>query len=302
MAENYWTNDPSSPTQELRNPYGAVLQTRPNPNYNKPAATSGQQNGSGAGITGVYNQAVGQQAKDYSNIMDQYGRIGAAAQSPGQTVTPTPISPQSYTYTPSPQLMQSISNLQGLSQTGGYAPGDLADIRARSIAPIRSIYSSAQQNIDRNRVLRGSSTGYAATKAKMARDLAQQISDTTTNANAAIAGDVAKNKIGIAPAYAQAAGAESSLSNQYGRANTDTANDFSKFNANQVMDAAKINQGASGQALDATRGMASLYGTTPALASLYGSQALQSTQLQNLMKQQAQSGQGDIVGQILRSL
>lgn len=285
-----------------RNPFGGTYLIKEGSGTAPSAPSVPNQIGNLTPNYDVYNQAVSQQAKDYGFIMDQYGNIASSAKAPGQTVNPTPISPQNYTYAPSANVTQALSALSNLTQTGGYSASDIQNLRARAVSPIRSVYSSANEQIDRNRVLRGSSTAYGSTKAKLARDMAQQISDANINANASIADSQARNRVASAPAYASAAGAESALSNQYGRMNTDTANDFSKFNANLPLEAAKINQGANATALDAVKGMASLYGTTPALAALYGSQAMQSADMQNRFNQQGRQQAGSVIGDIVRSL
>lgn len=115
-----------------------------------------------------------------------------------------------------------MSGYQDFAKTGGYSPDDIQNIRARAVSPLRSIYSSANQDIDRQRSLQGGySPNYTASKAKMARELGSGIADASTNANAAIA---------------------------------------------EMQHAGKL-QGLQGQN--------QLYGTTPALASLYGNQALE---------------------------
>lgn len=272
--------------------------TAPKPPTN--TVQPGQQNPLG-GIYGVYNTAVGTQAKDYGNIMNQYGQL--ASSTANQPVATQTYSPQTYTYAPTQQAMNSIGTLGTMTQTGGYNPGDLQAIRSRATQPIRSVYDSASRNIDRNVSLRGGSgLGYQATKAKMARDMAQQISDATINSEAAIAGDVARNKINIAPSYASAAGAESSLKNQYGARATDVINEASRFNAQSPYEAARINQQGVGNQADILRGETSLYGTTPALASLYGSQALNSAQLQQQNEENNRRLGTNIVSQILGSL
>jgi hypothetical protein len=105
------------------------------------------------------------------------------------------------------------------SQTGGYSPEDLANIRARAISPTRAVYANAQANIDRQRGLQGGySPNYTAATAKMSRDLSQNISDTNTNANAAIAEMVQRGKLsglqGLGQTTAQGAGALTGLFGQ----------------------------------------------------------------------------------------
>jgi len=174
------------------------------------------------GVTGAYglaNTAINQQAGDYSNIMKGYQDL---ASSPG------------------------YQNTANLAMSGGYSPEDISSIRERGISPIRSIYASANRDVDRQKAIQGGySPNYAAVKAKMAREMSDTISNQETNVNAGLAERIAQNKIQMAPQFA--AQAEKPLQNQQ-----------------------------------------SLYGTTPALSSLFGNQALQAAQLQNNINQAPQ--------------
>lgn len=181
----------------------------------------------------LYNTAVGQNAEDYSSIMKGYKDLLARSQSPTSDYT------------------QSMGNLRELSKSGGYTPEGIAEIRARGVSPIRSIYAGANRDIDRQRSLQGGySPNYGALKAKMARELSSSIGNQMTNINADIAQRVAGNRLGIAGTYSSAARDP----NQPG--------------------------------MEALRGMTSLYGTIPAMASTFGNQALQGAQLQNQITNQ----------------
>lgn len=80
--------------------------------------------------------------------------------------------------------------------------------------------------------------------------------------------------------------------NRANEMNWSNANDVNRFNAQGANDTARFNQGLSQQRfgnqqniLDAMR---SLYGTTPALANLFGNQAMQGAEFQNQVNQQNQ--------------
>jgi hypothetical protein len=221
----------------------------------------------------LYNTAVGQQAQDYSGLMQGYKNLLSGVKTP-QQIQSQSYSPQGYipqTYTPqqiqattsykpqsySPQqlstpitqqyqqsgaLSGAMGNLADLSQTGGYSPQDIADLRARGISPIRSIYASAQQNVDRQRALQGGySPNYGAVSAKMARELSDQIGNQVTNINAGIAQNVAQNKLAIAPTYASEAAGQSNLSNQMGQTNAGIMNQANQFNTGQSNQANQYN-------------------------------------------------------------
>jgi hypothetical protein len=167
----------------------------------------------GSGVTGsygLYNTAVGQQATDYGNIMKGYQNLSS---SPG------------------------YQNTANLAQTGGYSDADQAAIRERGISPIRSIYASAQQNVDRNKALQGGySPNYGAVQAKMSRDMSTQIGDQTTKVNADLAQNIAQNKMQMAPQFA--AQAAQPLQNQQSLYGTTPA--LSNLFGNQALQAGQL--------------------------------------------------------------
>lgn len=248
----------------------------------------------------TFTAAANTQASDYDRIMQGYADLGNFYKNNPITATPvsyTPISPTTTPYSESPDVTQSLSTLQGLSATGGYSAADIADIRARDISPIRSIYANAQENVDRQRALQGGyDPSYNATQASMARDEASQISDVTTAANADIAQSVVQNKLAAATPYASAASAESSRKTAVDQANAAAINEINaanaarststgEFNAQLGLEAGLANrQGLTG----ALAGSTSLYGTTPALTTTFGNQVMQATnanQQQQLLNQ-----------------
>lgn len=129
-----------------------------------------------SGAFGLYNTAVEQQAKDYDNIMSGYKGFNSSAP---------------------------MQNFGELAATGGYSEADKQNIRERDVSPIRSIYASANRDVDRQKAIQGGySPNYGAVKAKMARDLSQTIGDRVTATNAGIAQNVAQNRVGLAPSFA----------------------------------------------------------------------------------------------------
>lgn len=201
----------------------------------------------------IANTATEQQAGDYGNIMNAYKNLLSSSQG----ITP---------YSASGARQPAIQNLAGLAQTGGYDAAGLADLRERAISPIRSIYAGANRDVDRQRALQGGfSPNYAATKAKMARELSSGISDQMRNVNADIAERVASGRMAAASPYANILNAQAGAEDE-----------ASQFNR-QIVPNMKLN---------ALQGMTSLYGTTPALVNTFGNQALQAAQLQNQVNQQ----------------
>jgi hypothetical protein len=81
-----------------------------------------------------------------------------------------------------------MGQYQGFAKDGGFSPMDLANIRARAVAPIRGVYAGANREVDRQRALQGGySPGYGVLKSRMARDMSSGLSDATTNAEGMIA-------------------------------------------------------------------------------------------------------------------
>lgn len=190
-----------------------------------------------------FSTAANKQGSDYDTIMNNYKTMFNAPPS-------TPIS-----YTGSPDVTSAMSNLNNLATTGGYSDQNINDIRARGIAPIRAIYSQAQEGLNRQKSIQGGySPNFNAASAKMAREQSNLISDKSTDINSGIVEAVNRNRLTASSPYASLASGEA------GR-----QLDTSQFNANL------FNQDKSRQ-LAATEGMKGIYGTNPALTSVFGNQ------------------------------
>lgn len=115
----------------------------------------------------------------------------------------------------------SFSGFQDFSKTGGFSAADLANIRARAVSPVRSVYANAQQNVNRQRSLQGGySPGFGVLQARMAREQGQGISDASINAEGDIARMVQQGKLsglqGMAGTEAQTSGSTTSGSSSSG--------------------------------------------------------------------------------------
>jgi hypothetical protein len=238
-----------------------------------------------------FTSAADQQAGDYDKIMGMYGDIyNKNNNNPlrAQSVGISSIAPQLTQYSRSADVGSALSNLKDLSETGGYSTQGIADLRARGISPIRSIYGTAQRNLDRSRALSGGySPNYGAVSAKMARDEASSIGNAISNVNAGIAQNVASNRLSAAPNYASAAEGENAARTASEQKNADVINQINEYNANNSLDTQKFNSsqnlaaqtGQRNSQLGAVEGMRSLYGTTPALTNTFGNQVVQAAQL-----------------------
>lgn len=226
------------------------------------------------GNPNTFTTAANQQAGDYDKIMKNYETLFNQGRT--NPLSYTNIAPTTSNYQQSSSQNQALGDLSELSATGGYSPEGIAALRERGISPIRSVFSSAQRNIDRAKGLSGGySPNYAAVTAKMAREQASEIGNQMNNVNAGIAQNVAANRIAATPAYASAANTESGMRNASLTHNADVYNDINKFNAANALDAQKTNRGNQ---LGAVQGMTNLYGTTPALTKTFGDQIMQATQ------------------------
>lgn len=219
-----------------------------------------------------FSAAAETQAGDYDRIMDAYKQLGT------RQTTFNPLTPQlAPDYNPSAGTQTAISNLSDLSTTGGYTPSGIADIRARGIAPVRSIYASAQQGLQRQKNLSGGySPNFAAASAKMARESSDIIAQKETDVNAQIAENVARNRLSGSGALASAAGESDRARMAREEQNTNIVNQINQLNESIRLQV----QAANNQNLLASaEGMKSLYGTTPALTNMFGNQVAEATQL-----------------------
>lgn len=197
-------------------------------------------------------------------------------------------------YQRSPDMAAAGANLNELSQTGGYTPQGISDLRSRGISPIRSVYANAMQNVNRQKSLQG---GYApnaiASLAHLTRGLSNDVSQGTQNVNANIAQNVAGNRMGIAGTYGNFASGETGMMNEAARFNAGSANN----NLGALVSLYGMQQNKEAGALE---GMRSLYGTTPANPALYGQQALNTAQLEEQQRARKQQGSGALINSYMQ--
>ena len=247
----------------------------------------------------IYNTAVEKQAGDYDAIMGKYGQVFNETDPTGSASGRrqfTPYTADQTAYSKSPDTTAALANLQGLTQTGGLSEGDQQNLRARGVSPIRAMYATAQRDMDRQRRLGGGySPNYGAVTSRFARDQSSLMADQLDKTNAGIAEMVQRGKLSTAPQYAGAAQQESELAHNIGLSNTAARNEAKRFNAQNLFESERLNRG---DRLGAVQGMTNLYGTTPALANLYGSQAMNTAQFQNDVNQQKKrTAAGIVAGQ-----
>ena len=200
-----------------------------------------------------YQNAVGQQTGDYNNMMNQYKDI---YNRPDVTMSPEYKA----------RVDSALGGYQNFANTGGFSPQDIQDIRARDIAPTRSIYQRGTDELRRQAALTGNAANIPSAISRMARQGSAAISDANINANAGIAQQVQQGKLAGLGGLSSVGMGQEGLQNQ-----------IDQFNNNRLLAAAE--------------GMRSLYGTNPALASMFGNQVLTSTgqgnQIEDMQQQLA---------------
>jgi hypothetical protein len=189
-----------------------------------------------------FGRAAETQYGDYNDIMSRYGQAASGGMPGGQVSYSDPFN--------------SYGGYTEFSQTGGYSPTDIANMRARGTSPVRAAYANAQREIGRGRSLQGGySPNAAAAQVKMAREQGQSGADAMQNVEAGLA--EAKNR-GRLAGLSGMAGIEGQR--------LDAQLQAGMFNAREQ----NYNQ------QNALNGMANLYGTTPAMAATFGNQLNQS--------------------------
>lgn len=253
-----------NPAQQVINQASTAYQSTTEPSAAENAAA-----GTTAQFQQNYNDSVGSAKQDYGNIMNAYGDFSKNLQVPHITAQRPEELNESYGY-----LREAMPGYRDFASTGGYSPTDVQELRARGIAPIRSAYGGTMRQLDQARSLGGDggSPNYIAARSRAQRELPGQMADAMTTVNADLANAIRQGKMfGLS-----------------GMTNTgSTMGGLASADAGRTLQADMSNQNADMQAnqmrLASLGGQASLYGTTPGMASMFGNQALQSQQNLNAM-------------------
>lgn len=290
---------------DVQNSYDKFLQGMPNqaslystflgPKY---AGGTQQQTTGGGGTTSASNDPVDQ-------LFAKYGATDTGA---GSGVTDASYWKQKYQSTGDPYYLgrleddlkgqgmdtgaqsggygrgaidKAIAGYSDFADTGGFTPQNIADMRARAVAPIRSMAQTNTDEINRQAAIRG--TGYspntAAAIAKVARDANYSAGDTATNAEANLAQLTQQGKL-----YGLGGLSSTGLSDQ--------ATNLANATQNRGLDLSAIGQSGQ-QQLGGLAGKTSMYGTTPGLTNMFGNQVLgagsQANQIGGLGNQLAQT-------------
>lgn len=252
-----------------------------------------------------YNTAASRNMADYGDIMAGYKNFSSNLKPPTRfsfervnAERPKELG-EAYGY-----LREAAPGYREFASTGGYSPQDIQELRARDMAPIRSAYGNTMMEMDRARSLggNGGAPNYIAAASRAQRELPGQMADAMTGVNANLADAIRKGKL------AGLAGI-SGIGSEMGG--------LSSAESNRMLQAAMANQGADIQTqgmgeeslqnnyrnqLAGLGGQASLYGTTPGMASTFGNQALNAWQQRAAMEQSRnQFGLGMLDAQIRSS-
>lgn len=242
------------------------------------------------GSPSIANAAIQQSSQDYDKIMGAYDSLLGAAKASREAATRSQpiqsetVAPNLLSYSQSPALSNAIGEFGNIARGGGLLGNEEADLRARAISPIRSIYANAKRNLDRQKNLQGGySPNYAAASAKMAREQSSLIGDAATDANARIAEMKQSGRLQAMPQYSGMLAGEEAARRNIEAANAAEMSRVSEGNRDWSMRAKMFRDETEADAFmreqNAIEGMRSLYGTTPANSALYGSQQVQQQQL-----------------------
>lgn len=224
---------------------------------------------------GNYNTAVGQNTKDYGNIMGGYQDYMQNIPKPTQFAwnkvdasRPAELG-ESYD-----TLRSALPGYREFAATGGYSPQDIQELRARGTSPIRAAYGNANMQLDRSKALGSGGANYNAAAAKMARESAYGMSDAMTNVNAGLADAIRQGRLsglagvsGIGSTMGGLSSAEAQRMLQANMANSQGSLQAAGMSEQSMQDSMR-------NRLAGLSGQTSLYGTTPAMSAMFGNQAL----------------------------
>jgi len=180
----------------------------------------------------------------------------------------------------------SYTGFQDFSNTGGYSPQDISNLRARGTAPIRAAYANAEREIARQRSLQGGYSPNAfALQGRMAREQGQLGADAMQNVEAGMIDTRNANKFkgleGMSDIEKQRLAGDldvqkynANAKNTAAQSNAGARNAAAAGSASNAMNAAAASRGDQFRAL---AGMTSLYGTNPGMSETFGNQLLSAT-------------------------
>lgn len=233
-----------------------------------------------------YNKSVYRQQGDYGDIMSSYDNFANSGGPSNfsfknvQAKTPDELK-ESYGY-----LREAAPGYRGFADNGGYSAQDVQELRARGVSPIRSAYGNSMMEMDRARSLggNGGATNYIAAASKAQRELPGQMADAMTNVNAGLAESIREGKKfglqGLTQTGSTMGGLSSADAERILRA--DLSNQSADIQTQGMREQSL--RASRGETLQGLAGKTSLYGTTPAMANMFGNQALSAYQQRGSME------------------
>ncbi len=219
------------------------------------------------------------QMGDYGDIMGGYDSIlnggggGPTNFSFGHVNTKRPDElNEAYGY-----LREAAPGYRQFADNGGYSNQDVQELRARGIAPIRSAYGNTMMELDRARSLggNGGAPNYIAAASKAQRELPGQMADAMTNVNAGLADSIRQGKLeglrgitGIGTTMGGLSDAEAAR-----MLTADITNSQGDLQAAGMSEQSR--RASNNERFQALAGKTNLYGTTPAMAAMFGNQTQQ---------------------------
>jgi hypothetical protein len=272
-----------------------------------------------------YGRASEANYGDYTDIMNNYRDIasggagsyadvlGGGGGGGGGGFSAFTVSPGRAGYS---DPFKSYGGFEEFSRTGGFSEGDIANMRARGVSPVRAAYANAEREIGRQRALQG---GYApnaiAAQVKMAREQGQSAADAIQNVEAGIAQQRQQGRLAGLGGMSNIEGQRLSADVDVSKFNTGLDYQGQVYNADAAARAQAANasagESAANRALQARgadmddrfralSGMTNMYGTTPGMSNMYGNQVLNAVGLggqfgqgvmQNTINAERQPGQ-----------
>jgi hypothetical protein len=153
----------------------------------------------GMGPSGEYNYRPGYRPGQLTEAEGQYRNLGNVDMGALREALPgyRDIAERGgFTELGESGIRDSISQLNEIGRTGGFSPEDRIDYRARSNAPIRSMYSSGRRDLDRMEAMQGGrASGGAAARLQLMRDQGQQLADASRGTEAALNQQIIANRM-----------------------------------------------------------------------------------------------------------
>lgn len=226
----------------------------------------------------LFNKTSYRQMEDYGDIMGGYRDFGNSLSPSFSKVNykrPGELD-ESYGF-----LREAAPGYREFANTGGYSNQDIQELRARGTSPIRAAYGNSMMELNRARAIGGDggSPNYIAALSKAQREQPGQMADAMTNVNAKLAEDIREGKLAGLGGLANIGSTMGGLSSdEAGRElSAQMANQNAELQARSMYNSAK---------LGSLQGQTGLYGTTPAMANMFGNQVMNAYGLRGNLESQ----------------